>query len=264
MGRWEDASFFFHLDELRDLTGYSAKRLNEIVRRYRERPAPNGKERRCFYLKEAKIANDEFAGWLLAGRFYAAFTPVRPRDMITLKQATKEGLSYAGLRRRVQAGSLEACVYRGRYYVERTGAHALSETFRLARAPADWFPVICLTKLSGRTRQAVYAWVGRRSHTRLFVHPGRSQLAQYIPVRDALDYLAGVFGKSHKVIKLLAQHARKYFRSLSKTTIDLFLVEKSREQLDPETLDVTFNTLKAQPPPFNPSQLGHELLSLRT
>lgn len=263
--RERDSKFFYHLDELRELTGYTRKRLNEITKRYRKRRNAEGKKQRAMYLEEAQITNDKFSNWLLDERFYAPLTHERPHGAVMLKKAgvVQEGLSYDCARRFVRIGKLEACVYRGCYYIKRTVLEELGKS-RCTQAPANWLPMVHLTILSGRTRQAVWEWVKRRSQTRTFVHPKRAQPAQYLPVQDALDYLARALGSTHAAINLLRRHAHKYFRALSKRTVELFSTAKPAEQLEPMTLELTFTTGESQPPPLNPSRLGHELLSLRT
>lgn len=260
--RAHDSEFFYRLSELRELTGYAPKRLNEIAKRYKNRRGTDGRRKRVFYLADERICNDAFSAWLLEGRFRGALVPERPKGTVTLKQAEREGISYASLRRRIHAGELEAYVSRGRYYVERMAVEALGE--RLTPAPANWLPVVCLTTLAGRTRQSVYAWVNRQSETRTFVHQKRAQPAQHLPVQDALDYLSKALGSAHSAIKMLARHAPKYVRSLTKGAVEnLFGVGEHAERLQLETLEVAFLALKIQPP-LNPSQLGHELLPLRT
>ncbi len=260
--RARDSEFFYRLDELRELTGYAPKRLNEIAKRYKNRRCTNGRRRRVFYLANERICNDEFSTWLLEGRFRGALVPERPKGTVTLKQAERGGISYHSLQRRIHAGDLEAYVSRGRYYVERVAVEALGE--RLAPAPANWLPVVCLTTLAGRTRQSVYAWVKRQSEVRTFVHPKRAQPAQHLPVQDALDYLSSALGSAHAAIKLLARHAPKYFRSLTKGAVeDLFGASEHAELRQLEALEVAFSTREVLPP-LNPSQLGHELLPLRT
>lgn len=260
--RGRDSEFFYRLNELRKLTGYAPKRLNEITKRYKNRRGPDGKRKRVFYLADEQICNDEFSVWLLEGRFRGSLVPERPKGTVTLKQAEREGISYHALQRRIHAGELEAYVSRGRYYIERLAVETLGE--RISPAPTNWLPIMCLTTLAGRARQSVYAWVKRQSEVRTFVHPKRAQAAQHLPVKDALDYLSKALGSAHLAIKMLAQHAPRYFRSLTKTVVEnLFGVGKHTELLELETLVVTFITGKAQLP-LNPSQLGHELLSLRT
>lgn len=258
--RARDAEFFYRLNELRELTGYAPKRLNEIVKRYKNRRGPDGRRKRVFYLADDQICNDEFATWLLDGRFHGTLVSERPRGAVTLKQAEREGLSYHSLQRRIHAGELEAYVSRGRYYIERVAVETLGE--RIAPAPTNWLPIVILTMLSGRTRQSVYAWVKRQSEIRTFVHPKRAQPAQYLPVQDALDYLSKALGSAHLAVKMLARHAPKYVRSLTKSVVEnLFSTHSELDEL--ETLDITLITGEVQLP-LNPSQLGHELLSLRT
>ena len=257
--RTRDAEFFYRLNELRELTGYAPKRLNEIAKRYKNRRGPDGRRKRVFYLADEQICNDEFSAWLLGGRFRGALVPERPKGTVTLKQAEREGVSYHALQRRIHGGELEAYVSRGRYYVERAAVETLGERF--APAPANWLPIVCLTTLAGRTRQSVYAWVKRQSEVRTFVHPKRAQPAQYLPVQDALDYLSKALGSAHRAIKLLARHTPKYVRSLSKSVVEnLFGAPSKLHEL--EAPEVTPLTGEAQPP-LNPSQLGHELLLLR-
>lgn len=260
--RARDSEFFYRLSELRGLTGYAPKRLNEIAKRYKNRRGTDGRRKRVFYLADEQICNDEFSTWLLEGRFCGVVVSERPRGAVTLKQAECEGVSYSSLRRRIHAGDLEAYVSRGRYYVERVAVEALGERF--VPAPANWLPVVCLTTLAGRTRQSVYAWVKRQSEVRTFIHPKRAQAAQHLPIQDALDYLSKALGSAHAAIKMLAHHAPKYFRSLTKQVVeDLFGVSEYAGLLKLETLKVTFSTREVVPP-LNPSQLGHELLPLRT
>jgi len=260
--RARDSGFFYHLNELGELTGYAPKRLNEIARRYKNRCGSDGRRKRVFYLADEQICNDEFSTWLLEGRFRGPLVPERPEGTVTLKQAEREGVSYHSLQRRIHAGELEAYVSRGRYYIERIAVEILGERF--APAPANYLPIICLTTLSGRARQSVYAWVKRQSEVRTFVHPKRAQPAQHLPVKDALDYLSRALGSTHQAIKMLAQHAPRYFRSLTKKVVEnLFGVGEDTELLELEKLVVTFLTREARPP-LNPSQLGHELLSLGT
>ena len=260
--RARDSEFFYRLDELCELTGYAPKRLNEMAKRYKNRRSTNGRRKRVFYLADEQICNDEFSAWLLEGRFRGALVSERPRGTVTLKQAECEGVSYASLRRRIHAGELEAYVSRGRYYVERVAVVALGERF--VPAPANWFPVTCLTTLAGRTRQSVYAWVKRQSEVRMFVHPKRAQPAQHLPVRDALDYLSKALGSAHLAIKMLARYAPKYVRSLTKGAVEnLFGIGEHAERLQLEPLEVTLSVAEVLPP-LNPSHLGHELLPLRT
>ncbi len=261
--RERDSEFFYRLNELRELTGYAPKRLNEITKRYKNRRDTNGRRKRVFYLADEQICNDEFSVWLLEGRFRGSLVPERPRGAVTLKQAERDGVSYHSLQRLIQIGELEAYVCRGRYYIERIAVQTLGERF--SSAPSNWLPVTCLTTLSGRARQSVYAWVKRQSEIRTFVHPKRAQPAQHLPVQDALEYLSKALGSAHLAIKMLAQHAPRYFRSLTKTVVEnLFGVGKHTELIELETLEVTFITGDAQPPLLNPSQLGQGLLSLRT
>lgn len=260
--RARDSEFFYRLSELRELTGYAPKRLNEITKRYKNRRGTDGRRKRVFYLADEQICNDEFSDWLLEGRFRGALVPERPKGTVTLKQAEREGISYGSLQRRIHAGELEAYVSRGRYYVERVAVEALGERF--VPAPANWLPVVCLTTLAGRTRQSVYAWVKRQSEVRTFVHPKRAQPAQHLPVRDALDYLSHALGSAHSAIKMLARHAPKYVRSLTKQAVkNLFGVSDHAGLLKLEPLEVALSTAEVLPP-LNPSHLGHELLPLRT
>jgi hypothetical protein len=260
--RARDAEFFYRLNELRELTGYVPKRLNEIAKRYKNRRSPDGKRKRVFYLADEQICNDEFSGWLLEGRFRGSLVPERPNGTVTLKQAEQQGVSYHSLQRRIHAGELEAYVSRGRYYVERVAVQALGERF--APAPANWLPVVCLTTLAGRARQSVYAWVKRQSEIRTFFHPTRAQPAQHLPVRDAIAYLSQALGSAHLAIKMLSRHAPRYFRSLTKTRLEnLFGVGKHPELLELEKLKFTSLTEEAQLL-LNAPRLGHELLSIRT
>ena len=258
--RTRDAEFFYRLNELRELTGYAPKRLNEIAKRYKNRRGTDGRRKRVFYLADEQICNDEFSAWLLEGRFCGSLVPERPKGTVTLKQAERMGTSYHSLQRRIHAGKLEAYVSRGRYYVERVAVETLGERF--TPAPANWLPVVCLTTLAGRARQSVYAWVKRQSEVRTFFHPQRAQPAQHLPVQDALDYLSKALGSAHLAIKMLARHAPKYVRSLSKSVVENLFGTPS-ELHGFETPQITPITGLAQPP-LNPSQLGHELLSLRT
>ncbi len=261
--RERDSEFFYRLNELRELTGYAPKRLNEITKRYKNRRSPDGRRKRVFYLADEQICNDEFSAWLLEGRFRGSLVPERPKGTVTLKQAERQGISYHSLQRRIHAGELEAYVSKGRYYIERIAVESLGE--RIAPAPANWLPVTCLTTLAGRARQSVYAWVKRQSEVRTFVHPKRAQAAQHLPVQDALDYLSKALGSTHLALKMLAQHVPKYFRSLTKKVVEnLFGVSEHSELDELEILEVTFMTEEAEPPPLNPPRLGQELLSLRT
>lgn len=258
--RTRDAEFFYRLNELRELTGYAPKRLNEIAKRYKNRRNSDGRRKRVFYLADEQICNDAFSAWLLEGRFRGALVPERPQGTVTLKQAEREGVSYHALQRRIHGGELEAYVSQGRYYVERAAVETLGERF--APAPANWLPVVYLTTLAGRARQSVYAWVRRQSEVRTFVHPKRAQPAQYLPIQDALDYLSKALGSAYRAIKMLARYAPKYARSLSKSVVENLFSTPS-ELYELETPQVTSLTGEAQPP-LNPSQLGHGLLSLRT
>ena len=256
--RARDSGFFYHLDELRELTGYTPARLNEISRRYKNRCGANGKRKRVFYLAEQKICNDEFSSWLLGGRFLGMLVTTRPAGMLTLKQAVRTGLSYDVLRRRIARGDLEAYVHRGRYLVEHGGVQVLSE--RYAPAPNNWLPVVTLIDLSGRARQSVYAWTQRQSETRTFIHPRRAQPARYLPVSDALLYLSQIFGSTHRAIKRLAQSAPRYVRSLSKSVV-MDYVDTERQVL---TFATPFKSGVPVSPSLNASQPGHGLLHLRT
>ena len=258
--RTRDAEFFYRLNELRELTGYAPKRLNEIAKRYKNRRSSDGRRKRVFYLADEQICNDEFSAWLLEGRFCGALVPERPKGTVTLKQAEREGVSYHALQRRIHAGELETYVSRGRYYVDRAAVETLGERF--APAPANWLPVVYLTMLAGRARQSVYAWVKRQSEIRTFVHPKRAQPAQYLPVQDALDYLSKALGSAHLAVKLLARHSSKYLRSLTKRMVGN-LFDTPSELYELRTPQITLLTGEAQLP-LNPSQLGHELLLLRT
>lgn len=260
--RARDSEFFYRLNELRELTGYPPKRLNEITKRYKNRRGPDGRRKRVFYLADEQICNDEFSAWLLEGRFCGSLVPERPNGTLTLKQAEREGVSYHSLQRRIHAGELEAYVFRGRYYIERVAVETLGEY--IAPAPTNWLPIMLLTALSGRARQSVYAWVKRRSEVRTFVHPKRAQAAQHLPIQDALEYLSKALGSAHQAIKMLAQHAPKYFRSLTKKVVEnLFGVSEHTELYELETLEITLLIGEAQPL-LNRSRLGHELLSIRT
>ena len=260
--RARDSEFFYRLDELRELTGYAPKRLNEIAKRYKSRRSTDGRKKRVFYLADEQICNDEFSAWLLENRFRGALVPERPQGAVTLKQAEREGVSYSSLQRRIHAGELEAYVSQGRYYVERAAVEDLGGRF--VPAPANWLPVACLSTLAGRARQSVYAWVKRQSEVRTFVHPKRAQAAQHLPVQDALDYLSKTLGSAHSAIKMLARHVPKYVRSLTKRVVaNLFGVSENAELLEFEPLEGTLMLGEALSP-LNPSQLGHELLPLRT
>ena len=111
--RTRDAEFFYRLNELRELTGYAPKRLNEIAKRYKNRRDSDGRRKRVFYLADEQICNDAFSAWLLEGRFRGALVPERPQGTVTLKQAEREGVSYHALRRRIHGGELEAYVSQG-------------------------------------------------------------------------------------------------------------------------------------------------------
>lgn len=257
--RERDADNFCHLDELRELTGYTPKRLGEITRRYRRRCDKFGRKRRVFYLADRGIVNDEFTAWLLEHRFRAPLVQARPAATITLKQTEQHGVSYNSVRRLIKNGELEAFVCRGRYYVEKAAVKALAANF--TQAPANWLPVVCLTSLAGRTRQAVYGWVKRRkAETRMFVHPKRAHAAQHLCIQDALGYLIKALGSAHEAIRALKQHAPRYFRALSKKQIDLFSTDYADEGNDATTLEVTLITGEVQPPPLNPTYVGHGLL----
>ncbi len=260
--RERDLEFFHPLGELRELTGYTPRRLNEITKRYINRPRPDGKKRRVFYQKAKEICNDEFSEWLLIGRFYGEFVTARPEGTVTLKQAQCPGLSYDALRHRIRRGELGAYIHRGRYLVERVVTQALGE--RYDRAPDNWVPIVTLKELSGRARQSVYAWVGRKSKTRTFAHPNRAQPARHLPLHDAFDYLSHVLGSARYALKLLAQSAPKYFRSLGKTVVKNLFPRANLQRAEHLTLDVTFIPGVSLPLPLNPSQLGHGLLQLRT
>ncbi len=259
--RARDSGFFYHLDELRELTGYTPTRLNEISKRYKNRCGANGRRKRVFYLAKEKICNDEFSSWLLSHRFRGMLVTTRPAGTLTLKQAVRAGLSYDVLRRHIQRGDLEAYIHRGRYLVERGAVQALSE--RYAPAPNNWLAVVTLIELSGRARQSVYAWVERQSETRTFMHPKRAQSARYLPVSDALLYLSQILGNTHRAIKRLAQSAPCYVRSLSKSMVaGHFNTREAKLQNLTFDTPLISNTLFS--PPLNASQLGHGLLELRT
>ena len=261
--RERDAGNFCHLDELRELTGYTPKRLGEITRRYRRRCDKFGRKRRVFYLADKGIVNDEFTAWLLENRFRAPLVAARPAGTITLKKTEQRGVSYNSVRRLIKDGALEAFVFRGRYYVEKTAVEALTASF--TQAPANWLPVVCLTSLAGRTRQAVYGWVKRRNaETRMFLHPKRAHAAQHLCVQDALGYLIQALGSAHAAIRALKQYAPKYFRALSKKQIELFSTNQADEGIDAATLEVMLITGEVQPPPLNPTYVGHGLLQLGT
>lgn len=259
--RARDSGFFYHLDELRELTGYTPARLNEISRRYKNRCGANGKRKRVFYLAKEKICNDEFSSWLLSHRFRGMLITARPAGTLTLKQAVRVGLSYDVLRRHLQRGDLEAYVHRGRYLVERGAVQALSE--RYAPAPNNWLPVVTLIDLSGRARQSVYAWVARQSDPRTFMHPKRAQPARYLPIKDALLYLSQSLGSTHRAIKRLAQAAPHCVRSLSKSVVAGHF-NTHEAKLEHPTHDLILIPSAPFLPPLNLSQPGHGLLELRT
>jgi hypothetical protein len=268
--REQDAQFFYDMGELCEMTGYTPKRLNEIVRRYRGRLGPDGRAQRCYFLKEKGIFNDDFSDWLLETRFGAPIEIEQPEDAISLQEVAGRGrgygLSYEVLRNLARSRKLRAWVYLGRYYIGREEAGVLLERYRYAQAPDDWFPVVALVSLCRPrcSRQNVYSWVKRQSRTKTFIHPGRSQFVQYMPIGDALRFLTRVLGSTHKAFFALTKHAAKYFRALRKRAVDLFRVEECLAPLNPTTLAVIFTTGKSQPPPLNSSGLGHGLLSLRT
>jgi hypothetical protein len=268
--RAQDAEFFYDSAELCEMTGYTPKRLNEIVRRYRGRLGPDGRAQRCYFLKEKGIFNDDFSDWLLETRFGAPIEVEQPADAVSLQEVVgrgrEYGLSYEVLRNLVRSRKLRAWVYLGRYYIGREEAGVLLERYRYAQAPDDWFPVVALVGLCrpSCSRQAIYGWVKRRSGTKAFVHPGRSQLAQFMPIGDALAYLSRALGSAHKAVSVLARHAPKYFRRLRKTVVDPFGVEERPEPFDSDAQGGVVTTGRSQPPPLNSSGLGHELLSLGT
>jgi len=265
----EDAEYFYSLDELSELSGYTPKRVNELAERYRKRPGPDGEARRCFYIKKERIFNAQFGDWLLEERFHAPVEVERPAGTVSLKGATHMGRAHAQtyitLWRLVRSGKLRASVNRGRYYVGREEVEALAERYQRQQAPDDWFPVTVLARLC-RTRCSpprVHNWVRRHYTTKTFLHPHRCQLVQFISISDALTYLTRALGSAHKAFFALTKHAPRYFRSLRKRTVDLFRTVQPEERT-PETLDVVFSTRGHQPLPVNSSGPGHGLLSLRT
>ena len=259
--RERDAAFFYTVPELREMTGYTPKRLNEIISRYTKRVDANGRKRRSLYLAEKQIANDKFSRWLLYERYRAPRTQERPYGAITWKRAgSLNGFSYNSVRQLIRTGQLDACVYRGLYYVDRVKLEELRAS-RCAEAPNHWVSVVAITVLAGRTRQAVWDWINRRRlETRMFIHPKRAQLAQHLPVRDALDYLTCALGSAHAAIRKLKDCASRYFRALSKRSVELF------DEIPHEpktTLDITF-IARTQLLPLNSPPIGHDLLGLRT
>lgn len=268
--REQDAEFFYTSDELCEMAGYTPKRLNETVKRYRERRGADGKARRCYYLKEKGIFNDDFSDWLLETRYTVPIEIEQQENAVSLREVAdtgrKYGLTYKVLQNPLNLEKLRAWAFHGRYYISCEEADAILERYRYAQAPDDWFPVVTLIDLCRGlcSPQAVYSWVRRQSKSKNFIHPGRSQLALFMPVLDALTYLTRAFGSARKAFWALTKRASKYFRSLSKTAVKLFYTGDPTTPRDPRALEITFISRAAQPPPLNPSQLGHELLLLRT
>jgi hypothetical protein len=268
--REQDAEFFYTLGELCEMTGYTPRRLNETVKRYRKRLGADGKARRCYYLKEKGIFNDDFSDWLLETRYTAPIEVEQRENAVSLREVAEAGreygLTYKVLQSPLNLEKLGAWAFHGRYYVSREEADAVLERYRYAQAPDDWFPVVTLIDLcrGSCSPQAVYSWVRRQSKSKNFIHPGRSQLALFMPVLDAITYLKRAFGSAQKAFWALTKRASIYFRSLRKTVVKLFCIEDPTTPLDPRAFEITFITGEAQPPPLNPSQLGQELLSLRT
>ncbi len=268
--REQDAEFFYTSNELCEMTGYTLKRLNETVKRYRERLGADGKAQRCYYLKEKGIFNEAFSDWLLETRYATPIEVEQHENAVSLREVAeagrKYGLTYNVLQTPLHLEKLRAWAMNGRYYISREQADAVLERYRYAQAPDDWFPVVTLIDLCRGlcSPQAVYSWVRRQSKSKNFIHPGRSQLALFMPVLDALTYLKRVLGSVRKAFWALTKRAPKYFRSLRKTAVELTCTRDPITPLDPRALDITFISRDAQPPPLNPSQLGHELLSLGT
>ena len=273
--REQDADYFYSTDDLCEMTGYTPKRLKEIARRYRRRPDADGRFRRCFYLKEAGIFNDDFSDWLLEGRYSAPIEVEQQADAVSLKKIAETGrevgLSYKTLRNLVHSGKLSAWVYYGRYYVKREDADLLLEHWRFAQAPEDWLPVTTLAELCQGLRKvrAVYSWAARQAdegtfRKQTFCLPGRSQLALFIPVVDALAYLKKAFGNARRAYLALTKRVPKYFRSLRKVALDLFGTREQPGRLDPNNLGVTLAFTEPQLPPLNSSRPGHGGLQLRT
>ena len=268
--REQDAEFFYTSDELCEMTGYTPKRLNETVKRYRERLGAGGKARRCYYLKEKGIFNDDFSDWLLETRYTAPIEVEQQENAVSLREVAdagrEYGLTYAVLQNPLNLEKLRAWAFHGRYYISREEADAILERYRYAQAPDDWFPVVTLIDLcrGSCSPQAVYSWVRRQSKCKDFIHPRRSQLARFMPVLDAITYLTRVLGSAQKAFWALTKRASEYFRRLRKTAVKLFCTGDPPTPLDPRALEIVFIDRAAQPPPLNPLQLGHELLLLRT
>ena len=268
--REQDAEFFYTSEELCEMTGYTPKRLNETAKRYRQRPNADGKARRCYYLKGKGIFNDDFSDWLLETRYAAPIEVEQQDNAVSLREVAdagrEYGLTYKTLQNPLNLEKLRAWAFHGRYYMSREQADAVLERYRYARAPDDWLPVVTLIDLcrGSCSPQAVYSWVRRQSRCKNFTHPGRSQLALFMPVLDALTYLKRVFGSTRKAFWALAKRVPKYFRGLRKPAVELTCTGDPITPLDPRALDITFISRDARSSPLNPSQLGHELLPLRT
>jgi excisionase family DNA binding protein len=157
-----------------------------------------------------------------------ARSPVRPAGWLTVKALTERlKVSKNTIYRRVHSGELRAFNHKGVLYIDPESAERLELERKYEKPLIGWELVASVRAETGRTQQALDAWIKRHNiPIRLYLHPHMNKAARYMPT-DAADAYRALAGKTDKYIpnKYIKTHAEPHGRQHVS-----FVREESREE----------------------------------